>query len=192
MKYFYKNIRLLEYRDIGIEGANHSRRWAEGRERQNHTGPFARRDRRAARPQGAGDRPRPADHRDQLARPAEGREPRRHVLYTRPAHVGLDLIGQSSDLGVRLRASDRSAQQATATGRLLGTPAAGSIRGLVRTVIRASPSAAMARRRHYVHRLVALVWIGPAPFKGAYVCHANDSPPTIELKTFVRTPRREI
>ena len=30
----------------------------------------------------------------------------------------LDLIGQSSDLGVRLRASDRSAQQATATGWL--------------------------------------------------------------------------
>ena len=29
-----------------------------------------------------------------------------------------DLIGQSSDLGVRLRASDRSAQQATATGWL--------------------------------------------------------------------------
>ena len=32
--------------------------------------------------------------------------------------IGLDLIGQSSDLGVRLRASDRSAQQATATGWL--------------------------------------------------------------------------
>ena len=29
--------------------------------------------------------------------------------------IGLYLIGQSSDLGVRLRASDRSAQQATAT-----------------------------------------------------------------------------
>lgn len=28
--------------------------------------------------------------------------------------------------------------------------------------------------KRYVHRLVALVWIGPAPFKGAYVCHAND------------------
>jgi NAD(P)H dehydrogenase (quinone) len=32
--------------------------------------------------------------------------------------IGLDMIGQSSDLGVRLRASDRSAQQATATGWL--------------------------------------------------------------------------
>ena len=32
--------------------------------------------------------------------------------------IGLDLIGQSSDLGVRLRPSDRSAQQATATGWL--------------------------------------------------------------------------
>ena len=32
--------------------------------------------------------------------------------------IGLDLIGQLSDLGVRLRASDRSAQQATATGWL--------------------------------------------------------------------------
>jgi hypothetical protein len=30
--------------------------------------------------------------------------------------IGLDLIGQSSDLGVCLRASDGSAQQATATG----------------------------------------------------------------------------
>ena len=30
--------------------------------------------------------------------------------------IGLDMIGQSSDLGVRLRASDRSAQQAAATG----------------------------------------------------------------------------
>ena len=30
--------------------------------------------------------------------------------------ICLDLIGQSSDLGVRLRASDRSAQQAAATG----------------------------------------------------------------------------
>ena len=34
-----------------------------------------------------------------------------HITY-----IGLDLIGQSSDLGVRLRASDRSAQQAAATG----------------------------------------------------------------------------
>ena len=32
--------------------------------------------------------------------------------------IGLDLIGQVSDLGVRLRVSDRSAQQATATGWL--------------------------------------------------------------------------
>jgi hypothetical protein len=32
--------------------------------------------------------------------------------------IGLDLIGQLSDLGVCLRASDRSAQQATATGWL--------------------------------------------------------------------------
>ena len=32
--------------------------------------------------------------------------------------IGLDMIGQSSDLGVRLRASDRSAQQAAATGWL--------------------------------------------------------------------------
>jgi len=30
--------------------------------------------------------------------------------------IGLDLVGQVSDLGVRLRVSDRSDQQATATG----------------------------------------------------------------------------
>ena len=32
--------------------------------------------------------------------------------------IGLDLIGQVSDLGVRLRASDRSDQQVTAAGWL--------------------------------------------------------------------------
>ena len=30
--------------------------------------------------------------------------------------IGSDLVGQASDLGVRLRVSDRSDQQATATG----------------------------------------------------------------------------
>jgi hypothetical protein len=41
------------------------------------------------------------------------------LILANAAHVkciGLDLIGQSSDLGVCLRASDGSAQQATATG----------------------------------------------------------------------------
>ena len=41
-----------------------------------------------------------------------------HELIYRFICIGLDLIGQLSDLGVRLRASDRSAQQATATGWL--------------------------------------------------------------------------
>ena len=40
------------------------------------------------------------------------------AMTTRFTCIGSDLIGQSSDLGVRLRASDRSAQQATATGWL--------------------------------------------------------------------------
>src|SRR5512144_1032389 len=41
------------------------------------------------------------------------------LLFGQHICIGLDLIGQLSDLGVRLRASDRSAQQATATGLAL-------------------------------------------------------------------------
>jgi hypothetical protein len=37
---------------------------------------------------------------------------------TKMTCIGLDLIGQLSDLGARLRVSDRSAQQAIATGWL--------------------------------------------------------------------------
>lgn len=31
-------------------------------------------------------------------------------------------------------------------------------------------------RKEFVHRLVALAWIGPPPFAGAFVLHADDDP----------------
>src|SRR5512146_1605434 len=48
----------------------------------------------------------------------EASSPQDWIAFFGIACIGLDLIGQLSDLGVRLRASDRSAQQATATGWL--------------------------------------------------------------------------